>query len=104
MGRFSVKDCPIRSVYAAHGKQREWKEFARLLAIYYLKASGTVEQVMELKFGTVRAGKVAVAFRGRRRQYYSNREPTVIEIKGQCPLETDKQVPHGRNYSQRLVV
>ena len=86
MGRFSVKDCSIHSVYPAHGKRREWKDFARLLAVYYLKASGTVEHVMELKFGTVRAGKVAVVFRGRRRQYYSNREPTVIEIKGQCPL------------------
>ena len=85
-GRFTVKECPIRSVYAAHGKRREWKEFARLLAIYYLKASGTVEHVIELKLGTVRAGKVAVAFRGRRRQYYSNVEPTVIEVKGQCSL------------------
>ena len=48
-GRFSVKECPIRSVYAAHGKQREWKDFARLLATYYLKASGTVEHILELK-------------------------------------------------------
>jgi len=86
MGRFLVKDCPIRSVYAAHGKDQDWKDFARLLAIYYLKASGTVEHIIELKLGAVRAGKVAVAFRGRRRQYYSNVEPTVIEIKGHCPL------------------
>ena len=85
-GRFSVKECPIRSVYAAHGKQREWKELARLLATYYLKASGTVEHILELKIGTVRAGKVAIAFRGRRRQYYSNVEPTVIEVNGQCQL------------------
>ena len=73
-------------MYAAHGKQQEWKEFARLLAIYYLKASGTVEHVIELKLGAVRAGKVAVAFRGRRRQCYSNVEPTVIEVNGQCSL------------------
>ena len=86
MGRFSVKDCPIRTIYATHGKRKEWKEYARLLAVYYLKASGTVEHVIELKIGTVRAGKAAVEFRGRRRQCYSNVEPTVIEVKGQCSL------------------
>jgi hypothetical protein len=86
-GRFLVKECPIRSVYVTHGTQQDWKEFARLLAIYYLKASGTVEHVVELKLGAVRAGKLAVAFRGRRRQYYSNADPTVIEVKGDCPLK-----------------
>ena len=84
--RHLVRECVIRSVYASHGKNANWKEFARLRAVFLLKATGTVEHVLELKIGAVRGGKVSVSFRGRRPQRYSNVPPEMIEVKGSCPL------------------
>jgi hypothetical protein len=59
---------------------------ARLNAVFFLKAAGIVEQVLELSLGPISEGKVHVRFRGIRRQVYVNIEPAVIEIEGDCPL------------------
>jgi len=85
--RFKIRDCPIRSIYAARGQEPAWKLMARLRAVYCLKASGTVEHIFELTIGALRAGKVQVRFRGQRHRQYSNREPIEISIEGDCPLE-----------------
>jgi hypothetical protein len=84
--RHSVKECVVGSVYASHGKNANWKEFARLRAVFLLKATGTIEHVLELKIGATRNGKVSVSFRGRRPQQYSDVQPETIEVKGSCPL------------------
>lgn len=85
--RCPIKESPIRNVYAANGKHPAWKQFARLLAVYCLKASGTVESIFKLDLGAVRSGKLQVAFRGQRSRRYSNVEPAIIEFTGACPLE-----------------
>jgi uncharacterized caspase-like protein len=83
---FTVKECVIRSVYQSHRDNPNWKEFARLQAVFVLKASGTVEHVLELKLGTVRSNGIAVEFRGRRRQAYGNVPASTITVSGACPL------------------
>lgn len=84
-GRYPVKECVIRSVFAGFGKNRDWKEFARLKAVFALKASGTVNHVVELKIGAVKVGCVPVSFVGRRKDAYGRGDST-IEINGMCPL------------------
>lgn len=59
---------------------------ARLWAIYYLRVSGVCDDVLELKLGPVRAGKMTVRFRGRRKSRYSNGEAQEILISGACLL------------------
>lgn len=86
-GEYSVKECVVRSVFKLHGQSPDWKAFARLKSVFLLKMTGTVEHVLELTIGTVRSQKVAVTFRGRRGQRYSNMPPATIEINGSCSLD-----------------
>jgi hypothetical protein len=67
-------------------KPRTFLQLARLKAIFFLKAAGIVEQVLELSLGPISQNKVHVRFRGRRRQADLDIDPTVIEIEGDCPL------------------
>ncbi len=84
--RHPIRQCVLQEVFAKHGKHSYWRELARLQATFLLKASGTVEHVLDLTIGPVRGGKAAVTFRGRRRPAYSNSEPTLIELSGNCTL------------------
>ena len=86
-GEYSVKECVVRSVFKLHGQSPDWKACARLKSVFLLKMTGTVEHVLELSIGTVRSQKVAVTFRGRRGQRYSNMPPATIEINGSCSLD-----------------
>jgi hypothetical protein len=84
--KYQAKECVIQEVFRRHGKTAEWKEMARLKAVFMLKMTGTVEHVIELVLGTVRGNKVKVSFKGRRAQRYSNRDPETIQITGDCEL------------------
>ncbi|MFW9262411.1 hypothetical protein HUN01_00805 (plasmid) [Nostoc edaphicum CCNP1411] len=59
---------------------------ARLAAIYHLKMSSTVEHILELKLTLLKDNILSVQFRGQRKQAYSNQEPAIIEVKGNCDL------------------
>lgn len=84
----SAKDCIIRAVYGEFkDKPRLFLQVARLAAIYFLKASGVVEQVRKLTLGPLRKNKAHVVFRGVRRKKYSNVEPVLIDLEGDCPLD-----------------
>ncbi len=56
---------------------------AWLKAVYSLKMSGIVEDVLELELGPIRNKVMRVRFRGRR-QAYANQKP--IEFEGSCTL------------------
>lgn len=86
-GDFAVKESVIRSVFMRYSQRAEWKEFARLKSVLFLKMTGTVEHILELTIGAVRNKKVPVRFRGRRGQRFSNMPPATIEITGSCPLD-----------------
>jgi len=79
-GRYPLRECVIRSIFGSHGKNLNWKSFARLKALFLLKATGTVEHILDLTVGPVRSGTVDVTFRGRRRA------GSTIEVCGSCLL------------------
>lgn len=86
-GKYQVRECVVQATYSRYGKSSSWREMARLQAIFLLKATGTVDHVLALTISPVRAGKVAVAFRGRRRPRYTGHEPALIDVSGACPVE-----------------
>lgn len=83
-GHYPVKECIIRTVYAAYSTNPNWKIFARLRAVFQLKAAGVVDHVLDLTLGAVRGRMVPVTFRGQRRGRHTG--PTIIELTGHCPL------------------
>jgi len=83
----SVQDCIIRSLYKDRQETgEEFLKIARLGALFMLKAGGVVEHIQRLSLGPIRNGKVHVDFVGARRKKYSNVDPTIITVKGECPL------------------
>ncbi|MHC5772497.1 hypothetical protein [Nostoc sp.] len=58
---------------------------AWLWAMYYLKMNQLVEDVLELELGPINNKVMPVRFRGKRR-VYSNQEPYMIEVLGNCIL------------------
>jgi hypothetical protein len=68
------------------GDEALFLPLARLWAIFQLKASGTVENVLELTIGPRQGNSLGVRFRGRRHRAYSNVEPTEVEVIGDCDL------------------
>jgi hypothetical protein len=75
-----------RQVYSSHGTNPNWKTIARLMAVFLLKAAGVVEHVFDLTIGAVKAGRVAVKFRGQRKPRYTGSAAEMIEVSGVCPL------------------
>lgn len=86
-GGFKVTACPIRLVYTAYRTDPNWRQLARLSAVYMLKASGTVENVIELTIGPPKGKAAVVTFRGRRQQRNANQPAPEIAFTGTCPLE-----------------
>lgn len=84
----SVEHCIVQVIYRSVGGESEkFLRLARLASIYFLKAGGAVERILELALGPIKDGSVHVRFRGRRRKVASNVEPVVIEVEGDCKLE-----------------
>lgn len=86
IGRYQANDCVVQEMFRKHAKVRAWKEMARLKAVFMLKITDTVEHIMELGLGTVRANRIKISFKGRRAKRYSNEEPAVLQIAGECVL------------------
>lgn len=87
----SIENCVIQALYPTYkDKQKLFLELARLQAIFYLKAAGVVDQVMELSLGPIVQGKVHVRFQGKRQQVYAGLEPAVIAIEGDCSLVVER--------------
>jgi len=86
--RLPVERCILHAVWEAYGSQPNvFLPYARLSAIYALKASDCVEQILELRLGPVSAGKCHVRFRGRRARKDSNSEPHPITLEGDVTLD-----------------
>jgi hypothetical protein len=64
----------------------QYLTFARLLAMYHLKAGGVAEHIEQLTLGPLKSNSVHVKFRGLRNKKYSNVDPEVIAVEGDCPL------------------
>lgn len=86
--RYPAERAVIQEVYAAFkASPALLLPLARLKLLFAMKASDCVEQVLELRLGPISDGKCRVRFRGRRAKRYSNVEPHVIDIEGDCLLE-----------------
>lgn len=86
----AVEDCVLQSLYPAYkDRPRVFLKLARLQAVFFLKAAGIVDRVLELSLGPISEGKAHVKFRGKRRQVYAEIEPAVIELEGDCPLVSE---------------
>jgi hypothetical protein len=59
---------------------------AWLWAAYCLKIGQIVEDVLELDLGPIKNKVMPVRFRGKRKNPYSNQEPSVINVVGNCIL------------------
>jgi hypothetical protein len=59
---------------------------ARLAAVAFLKINNIVEHILELKICLISKNVVSVNFRGQIQQYDSNKEMSIIQIKGKCAL------------------
>jgi hypothetical protein len=82
-----VDRCILRDLYARFGNDPMlYLRFARLGAIYALKAGDAIETVERLTLGPIHDGQVHVSFTGKRQKLYSNKAPHVIQIEGDCPL------------------
>ncbi|NJL20008.1 MAG: hypothetical protein HC895_02980 [Leptolyngbyaceae cyanobacterium SM1_3_5] len=67
-------------------QSRSFLPKAWLWAVYHLKQSQLVEDVLALELGPIKDKVMPVRFRGRRRQSYVNQEPFTIDVMGNCPL------------------
>ena len=85
--RIQVLESPIPNLYRNFGQTVErFLKFARLASVFFLKLSGTVEDILELEFELLSPEQLRVRFKGRRRQQYTNVAPPVIQFEGICPL------------------
>jgi hypothetical protein len=71
----------------AKGDSAVFLKIARLWSVFHLISTNTCEHILELTLGPIKDGKMHVRFRGQRRKVYSNREPFVIEVEGECDLK-----------------
>lgn len=59
---------------------------AWLWAAYCLKMSQVIEDILELELGPIKNKVMPVKFRGRRKRFYANQEPTIIKVVGNCTV------------------
>ena len=85
-----VSESPIPNLYRSYGKEPErFQKFVRLVSVLYLKLSNTCEDILKLDFKLLKSKKLRVKFEGKRRQqysFYSNVEPSIIQVDGICRL------------------
>ena len=86
MGAIKTAECAVQQIYREFKDEPHWKELARLKSVYLLKATNTVAHVLELKFGSLRNGRMKVTFDGRRAEKYSNKPAATIQIEDYCEL------------------
>lgn len=86
-GAVKVTGSVIQSTYAAHVASPSLAlQFARLEAVYALRATNTVQSIFELSIGPIQGNVAHVKFRGQRPRRYANQEPEEIGVEGDCIL------------------
>ena len=85
--RIQILESPIPNLYRNFGQTPgRFLKFVRLASVFFLKLSGTVEDILELEFDLLSPEQLQVRFKGRRRQRYTNVEPPIVAIDGICVL------------------
>ena len=109
-----VHESPIPQLYRAFRETpQQFKKFARLVSVLFLKLTHTVEEILQLelelqesaeypiplngghphsRYQKMQKGAVLkVRFKGQRHQYFSIRDATILEFEGICPLSNQDQ-------------
>jgi hypothetical protein len=73
----------------AKGDSHLFLRVARLWSVFHLISTNTCEHILELTLGPIKDGKMHVRFRGQRKKVYSNRDAFIIEIEGDCDLNSN---------------
>ncbi len=83
-----VERSPLPDGYKAIGAQDPPRLLAalELVAVLWLRLSGTVAHVLELDMRLIGASRLSVRFRGQRGQQATNRPPATITVEGECAL------------------
>ena len=85
--QLQVTESVIPKLYQQFKQTPErFKKFARLVSIFHLKLSNTVENVLRLDLELIGPTQLQVRFKGIRPKFYSNEDPKVLEFEGICPL------------------
>lgn len=84
----AIDRCAVQSVYTQyHDRPKLFLQLARLSSVYLLKASGVVEDVLDLTLGPIGSGKVHVRLRAARRSQFSQEGQKPLEVEGDCVLD-----------------
>ena len=80
--------CPILKLWKSwNGVEEDFLACARLLSVFYLKLTYTVEHIQELSLGPIeRKKQLHIRFRGIRKKIFTNQDATKIEVSGICNL------------------
>ena len=104
-----VHESPLPQLYSAFRETPEqFKKFACLVSVLFLKLTRTVEEILQLDLELQEAAEfpvplnggywhpryqkmqkgpaLKIRFKGRRHQYFSIRDATLLEFEGICPL------------------
>ena len=80
-------ECVVQSIVGRNrSKLAESICWARLEAVYLMRAAGLVENILEFTLGPLQEDKLYVRFRGQRPCQYQGVEPELIEIEGDCEI------------------
>ena len=85
--RIQILESPIPNLHRNFGQTPgRFLKFVRLASVFFLKLSGTVEDILELEFDLLSPEQLRVRFKGRRHKRYTNAEPFTISIDDICVL------------------
>jgi hypothetical protein len=84
-----VDHSPLPDLYASFEKHdsERFLAAAKLTAVLWLIVTGTVAHIVELNMRFAGPRTLAVRFRGVRAKVYSNQDPPVITVEGECVLD-----------------
>ena len=119
-----VHESPIPQLYRAFRETpQQFKKFAHLVSVLFLKLTHTVEEILQLELELQEATEfpvpinggyphpryqrmqkgaaLKVRFKGRRHQYFPIRAATILEFEGICPLTHQNEDENGDALSLR---
>lgn len=85
-GKVHTGECIVRRIIGETDNAKTALVRARLEAVFRVKATGIVENVIELVLGPIAKDSVHVRFKGLRRPRYHGEQPETIQIVGECRL------------------
>jgi hypothetical protein len=82
-----MDECIVRNVVVQNrGNLEAALSWARLEAVFRLKATGTVGSILELSLGPLVGDNLSVRFRGQRPFRNQEETPEIITVEGVCDL------------------